>query len=297
MTLGELLKQCEKRFEKAGIDDARNNVLLIAEHVLDCNRSHINILLDESVETVFGIDTKVDLLHKFYQYADLRETRYPLQYILGLCEFMGLCFSVNESVLVPRPDTEILVEQAFAYVMQNLNCGDNSNKTFRILDMCTGSGCVAVSLAVMLKTRNCNVRIDAVDISPEAIEVAKRNALNNGVGDIVYFYISDLFTECEGAYDLIVSNPPYIPTCDCLELEPEVLREPHLALDGGCDGLDFYRRLFSCGKKYMSRAGALMCEFGIGQSKPLTELGTLNGFDVRIVKDYAGIDRVIIAEN
>jgi release factor glutamine methyltransferase len=214
---------------------------------------------------------------------------YPLQYILGKAEFMGLEFKVTPAVLIPRPETEILVEK----VVEIARASPSAVR--RILDVGTGSGCIAITLAKLLP----GVTMDAVDISGKALAVARENAKLNGAR--VNFMQSDLFGA--GAvtarhYDLIVSNPPYVAHAQFSSLQTEVLREPLKALYGGRDGLDFYRRIINGAEKHLSKNGSLVMEMGFGQKEAIEHMiCRTKKFAVReIVKDYNGIDRVILAE-
>lgn len=205
----------------------------------------------------------------------------PIQYILGMQEFMGLSFRVNENVLIPRQDTEILVEQVMKKSGQK-----------NILDVCTGSGCIAISLA---KLSGCS-SVDALDISGNALEVACYNAKLNQVS--VTFFQSNMFEKVKKTYDIIVSNPPYIPSNEILTLMPEVKDyEPRLALDGANDGLAFYRILAEESRDYLTSDGSLFLEIGCEQGEDVCELLRKNGYDnINIIKDYAGLNRVICAD-
>lgn len=210
----------------------------------------------------------------------VRKSRVPLQHILGEQEFMGLTFKVNEHVLIPRQDTEVLVEE----VMRNLHDG------MRILDMCTGSGCILLSL--LHYSNDCEGT--GVDVSADALEVARANA--EVLGGNATFIESDLFDKVEGMYDIIVSNPPYIQTEVIKSLEPEVREhEPMLALDGYEDGLFFYRRIIEDCKAHLWSNGMLFFEIGYDQGESVKNLMEQAGFiEVTVVKDFAGLDRVVL---
>lgn len=210
----------------------------------------------------------------------VRKSRVPLQHILGEQEFMGLTFKVNEHVLIPRQDTEVLVEE----VMRNLHDG------MRILDMCTGSGCILLSL--LHYSNDCEGT--GVDVSADALEVARTNA--EVLGGNATFIESDLFDKVEGMYDIIVSNPPYIQTEVIKSLEPEVREhEPMLALDGYEDGLFFYRRIIEDCKAHLWSNGMLFFEIGYDQGESVKNLMEQAGFiEVTVVKDFAGLDRVVL---
>lgn len=215
----------------------------------------------------------------------------PLQYILGKIEFMGLEFKVSPDVFIPRPETEILVETV-------LNIVSPLTRPFvcplRILDVGTGSGCIAISLAKLLK----GTEMTAVDISQEALDIAKQNALLNNVE--INFLQSDLFNTQDlrpNTYDLIISNPPYIPTEDIENLQLQIQYEPVIALDGGKDGLDFYRWIIKNSPKYFKKGGYLIMEMGFNQRDAIEDI-FYNSRDFKIkevVKDYNNIDRIIVA--
>lgn len=210
----------------------------------------------------------------------VRKTRVPLQHILGEQEFMGLTFKVNEHVLIPRQDTEVLVEE----VMRNLHDG------MRILDMCTGSGCILLS--ALHYSNDCEGV--GVDISPKALEVAESNAVS--LGGNATFIESNLFEKVEGMYDIIVSNPPYIQTEVIPTLEPEVRdHEPMIALDGFEDGLFFYRHIIEECKSHLWSNGMLFFEIGYDQGESVKALMEQAGFaEVSVIKDFAGLDRVVL---
>lgn len=215
----------------------------------------------------------------FRKYISRRSEHIPLQHIVGTQWFMGLEFNVNEHVLIPRQDTEVLVEEA----LKLLNGGE------RVLDMCTGSGCIIISLVKNVKL----AEAVAVDISKDALCVAKDNARKHDAD--VEFVESDLFVELEDSkYDVIVSNPPYIETDEISRLMPEVCEhEPILALDGGVDGLAFYRRIIKEAHRYLKDGGSLLLEVGHNQADEVCRLMTEAGLkDVSGVKDLCGIRRV-----
>lgn len=216
---------------------------------------------------------------KFLGFIKKRIAGKPYAYVVGHQEFMKLNFKVNEYVLTPRADTEILVENAI-----NL-------QKLKILDMCTGSGCIAISLAKYIK----NSYVDAVDISSHALEVAIENAKQNNVN--VNFIKSNLFENITSTYDLIVSNPPYIPTEEISLLQTEVKNEPFIALDGGNDGLDFYRIISKDARKHLNLAGILMLEIGYDEAENVTNILKNDGYkNIEIIKDLSGNDRVVKAD-
>lgn len=219
----------------------------------------------------------------------------PIQYILKKTEFMGLEFMVDESVLIPRPETEVLVEAVLEY-----SANKKLDKSgLRILDIGTGCGNIAVSLAKMLNT--CD--ITALDISGEALKTATRNARLNAVAKRVHFLKSDFrlrqgIAFRERYFDIIVANPPYIPTGQIGELMPELKYEPGIALDGGIDGLACFRSIINNFCPYLQRQGRLFFEIGFGQLEQLQNIFQKDeNFEIiEVIKDYSGIDRVIVAK-
>jgi len=222
----------------------------------------------------------------------------PIQYILSKAEFMGLSFKVTPDVFIPRPETEILVE-----TVTELASGIRVKASgINILELGTGSGCIAVSLAKYLP----DVKITATDISQEALEVAKDNALLNKVSERINFINSDLYTQCvcscgtsrcgNTQYDMIVSNPPYIATGEIDNLQPEVRYEPRSALDGGEDGLDFYRRIIALAPDFLKQDGFLIMEMGFNQKRDVEGIfKNSGGFQIlKVIKDYNNINRVIV---
>jgi release factor glutamine methyltransferase len=216
----------------------------------------------------------------------------PLEYILGHTEFMGLRFEVNPNVLIPRPDTEVLVETVLNYIT---NSSAYQFQKPRILELGTGSGCIAVSLAKRLSEAD----IIATDISQAALDIAEANAHENAVYGAVSFFLSDLFGSPRIAaekFDFIISNPPYIKTDIIPTLEREVQHEPRLALDGGEDGLDFYRRILREAPKHLNSGGFLILEIGFDQKVELEKIsGSTQIFEVKeVIKDYNNINRVMV---
>lgn len=213
----------------------------------------------------------------------------PIQYITNHQEFMKLNFYVDENVLIPQPDTEILVEEVIKYANQIQN---NTSK-LQILDLCTGSGAIAISLAKYID----NCEITATDISTKAIQIAKLNAEKNLVHKKIRFIESDMFKNIQtNQFDIIVSNPPYIESETIKTLSPEVQKEPKLALDGGQDGLDFYKIIINNSKNYQNPNGKVFLEIGYNQKESLFELiKAANSKNTpTCIKDLSGNDRVII---
>lgn len=207
----------------------------------------------------------------------------PIQYVIGSWSFMGNDFELSPSVLIPRSDTEILCEQAAEHIM-------SINAEAAVLDLCSGSGCIGISLAKLCK----QCRVTCSDISPDAITMIRRNAELNGVSDRLSVLCSDMLNSC-GVYDVIVSNPPYIPSTDIEQLAEKVRSfEPRIALDGGTDGLDFYKIIARDARTHLKNGGRLFLEIGCDQCEAVSELLCANGFkSIVCTKDYSGNDRVI----
>ena len=275
MRIVDILNNGESMLNNANVVNAFYETRMLLEYTLSKSKEwimvHINDEVNEESEVLFN-----SLIKK-------RTEGFPMQYIIGSCWFMGNEFFVNEDVLIPRADTEVWVEKIIEFA--------RLNKSKNILDLCTGSGCIAVSLKKALD----NVEVCAVDISELAIKVAEKNANNNDVN--VKFYKSDLFEGLENMkFDIIVSNPPYIPNKDIEGLDKEVLKEPYIALAGGEDGLDFYRRIARSAGKFLEDRGLLGLEFGYDQSVQVIDILKENGFEIlEIVKDYSGNTRAVLS--
>lgn len=281
MTYRELYAEGIRQLEQAGVADAGPDARLLAEFA--CGR-------DWGALLAHGDDPAgPEEQEKFFRLLRERCRRIPLQHLTGSQCFMGLDFLVTPDVLIPRQDTEILVEE----VLRHLHDG------MRVLDLCTGSGCIIISL--LRYTNACSGL--GTDISKEALAVARENVgriLDGGDGAVwqeggVRFIESDLFERVEGAFDVIVSNPPYIPTGVIETLMPEVREhEPRKALDGGGDGLLFYRRIVSECRQFLAGGGMLFFEIGYDQGQAVSSLMEEAGFlEVQVVKDYGGLDRVV----
>ncbi len=220
-----------------------------------------------------------DEAYSFISFVKMRIKGIPYAYICGQKEFMKLNFTVNQSVLIPRPETELLVEEALKY-----SCN-------KVLDLCTGSGCIAVSIAYYGE----KMQVEASDISNEALMIAEENAKKNGVS--IKFIQSDLFENIENTYDIIVSNPPYIEEKIISSLEKEVQNEPYIALSGGEDGLLFYRRIIENAKNFLNSNGILILEIGYNQRQDVKELLERYQYeDIECIKDLSGNDRVMVAK-
>lgn len=283
LTLDLLLTEGAKVLAEAGIGEATIDARYLLFEVFHTDMTHF--LLDRG-RVLSEDDQALDQVKQYRLMIEKRSQRIPLQHITGSREFMGLEFFVNEHVLIPRQDTETLVE---------LILKDYKGRKPVILDMCTGSGCIAISLSNIGGFED----VTAVDLSKEALKVAKRNAdVLLGPGRITLIE-SDLFQaiEPESRFDIIVSNPPYIPTEIIKELQPEVRNfEPMLALDGREDGLFFYRQLVSEGRRFLNPGGSIYFEIGYDQAESVSALLEDAGFaEIRVVKDAAGLDRVVSA--
>ena len=271
MKYEEIYRFGSAALEKAGIGEAQLDARLLLETVCHTSRNDLLVHGDREVTD--------DEEKKYREWIALRASRIPLQHITGVQEFMGLEFQVNENVLIPRQDTEILVEE----VLRELTDGS------RILDLCTGSGCILLSL---LHYSNDCIGTGS-DISEKALAVARENAERLGIK--ADFLCGDLFEPVEGSYDFIVSNPPYIASGEIPHLMEEVrLHEPLSALDGHEDGLFFYRRIVAQCPQHLVRGGSLYLEIGWDQGAAVKALMEDAGFhEVRVTKDYAGLDRVV----
>lgn len=271
MTYREAVKRGEEILTKASIADAKNDAWLLLELACKIDRSFYYLHMEE--------DLSEEQVSEYEIVLKKRAEHVPLQYIAGETEFMGLKFKVNSSVLIPRQDTETLVEEALKTVKPGM----------QVLDLCTGSGCIIISILHNVP----GVEGQAIDISKQALNVAKENARLNSVS--VDFEQSDLFRNVAGTFDVIVSNPPYIPSADVVKLMPEVGEfEPLEALDGKEDGLYFYREIIGSCRNYLKPEGRIFFEIGFDQGEAVSGMLRENGFkEVRVIKDLARNDRVV----
>lgn len=273
MTIREALRLAEARLEQAGVPDADVDAAYLLASVL--KEDTLAMRINGHRELAEPQQAAFDAL------CDRRAAREPLQYILGETEFMGLTFHVEPGVLIPRADTEILVEKALAWMKPGA----------RVLDIGTGSGAIAVSLAKLGRP----AQVTAVDVSDRALEIARRNAERNGAA--VEFVKSDCFSALKGRkYDMIVSNPPYISEDEMQGLMPEVAREPELALFGGADGLDFYRRISREAPEYLNEGGCLLFEIGWLQKDAVSALVKAHIGEPFALRDYGQNWRVVGAK-
>ena len=277
MTYRECYEQGCRTLQAAGIEEAALDARLLLEAVCGTDRNDLLVHGEQQVAP--------EAEEKYLNWIRQRAEHIPLQQLTGEQGFMGLTFNVNEHVLIPRQDTEILVEE----VLKELH------DRMRILDMCTGSGCILLSL--LHYSNDCEGL--GVDLSAEALEVAGRNVLKvltPEKAEHAHFLQSDLFEKVEGKFEIIVSNPPYIASAEVEKLMPEVRdHEPRMALDGTEDGLHFYRRIIKEAGKHLVSSGMLFFEIGYDQGQAVSELMRTEGYcEVQVVQDYAGLDRVVL---
>lgn len=311
-TIGRILKWTEQYFKDKGIESPRLDAEVLLAHVLEKQRIYLYVHFDEPLQPAE--------LAAYREMIKQRVLRVPVAQILGEKEFMGLTFKVTADTLVPRPDTEILVqaaverlkamkgeakapedealadgEEASSAADRDEAAADVSQEPLRIADIGTGSGAICLSVLRYLA----GTVADTVDILPAARAVAEENAASLGLQDRVTFHTGDLLQPLVGmTFAAILSNPPYIPEADIATLAPEVrLKEPHTALSGGQDGLDFYRRLAKEAPAMLVPGGFMAFEVGIHQAEPVAALAKANPLIARteILPDYAGIDRVVVA--
>jgi len=272
-TVTSALLQGISRLRAKGIDTAELDAKLLMKHAGSFS----------SVGLIIQADLPLDAraATQFFDYVDRRLNHEPVHRILGYCEFFGRNFVISQETLVPRQDTETLVETALTH------------KPETVLEIGTGSGVIAVTLAVEVSS----ARIVATDISAEAVATARKNAQTWNVLDRISFRKSDLFEGITESFDMIVSNPPYIRSSDISALQPEVrLHDPRTALDGGVDGLDFYRAIFDQGRDHLNAGGHILVEIGKGQGRDASKIAKNSGFSrVSVVDDLNGTQRVIIA--
>lgn len=269
-TYKELLQAARNNLIQHEIADADIDAWYLLVHVFGIKRTDYLLHGEESVSE--------DARKRYMELVEQRALHIPLQHITGTQEFMGLEFDVTEEVLIPRQDTENLVEEVLRVCEQK-----------SVLDLCTGSGCIIISIARLGNVK----KAVGTDISKAALEVAIKNARK--LKAAVEFIQSDLFEAVEGSYDIIVANPPYIPTCEINNLMPEVKNhEPIIALNGDVDGLVFYRRIAAAIKEHLRVNGFIFFEIGYNQGNEVKEILQNEGFiHVNIKKDLSGLDRVV----
>ncbi|HBG00580.1 MAG TPA: peptide chain release factor N(5)-glutamine methyltransferase [Firmicutes bacterium] len=274
-TIGELISLSAGYLEDKGCSSARLDAELLLGHVLHLDRLDLYLNFDKPLS--------VQEVNEYRRFIGQRGQRIPLAYLTGEREFYALPIHVNRNVLIPRPETEFVVDKVLELL--------EPQGSMEILDLGTGSGAVALALAC----QDPGFRITAVDISPEALQVAQDNARRLEVDQQVRFVESDLFAQVEGKYAVICSNPPYIRSNELAKLAPELGVEPALALDGGPDGLDFYRRILGQAASFLEQPGFVVLEIGWDQGIDVRSIGEQAGFRWRETsKDYSGQDRVVV---
>jgi len=283
MTVLEVIQRSSEFLARKGVDSPRLQIELFLAHVLQMPRMKLYLDFERGL-TEAELETLRTMVKR-------RAEREPLQHIVGSVSFCGLEIAVNRDALIPRPETELLAERAVAFLSTH-----NSQPSI-VLDFGTGSGCLAVLLAAKFPTTT----VHAVDISEPALKLARQNADRHQVNERIQFHAGDGFNSlpAETRFDLIVSNPPYIPSGEITTLQAEVRdHDPRLALDGGADGLDFYRLLATGAVPWLKPQGRLMVELGAGQSAEAPELFTRAGWTIEAVeKDYSGHERILIARH
>ncbi len=267
MKIYEAVKIVEERIRPAALEEANQQARIIISFVMKCSISELLLRLNDEFPEKYW--------QEVLNHVSKRESGMPIQYIIGTWDFMGFGFRVSPNALIPRQDTETLVEAAIDLARRN--------EYMTALDLCCGTGCIGISLNLLasLNTTCC-------DISDKCVELTCENAKR--LGAEVTAVKSDLFENIWDKYDLIVSNPPYIPTGDIEMLQREVKHEPMLALDGGKDGLDFYRRIAADYYEHLTQGGAMLLEVGIGQAQAVVNM---LGKRAYVIKDLTGTDRVV----
>ena len=270
--LSKLLAKAAHQFSKAGFQTPELDAKLLLQHITGYSSAE---LISKSND-IISVEQSIE----FADFVERRLVHEPIHRIIGYREFYGRDFLLSDETLIPRPDTETLVETVI-----NL-------KPSKVLEIGTGSGAIAVSLAAELPV----VEVTATDISKGALEIAARNATVHDIGERIEFFEADLFEGVTGKFDLIVSNPPYIPSAEIKTLQKEVQAfDPIKALDGGGDGLDFYRSIFEQSAEFLKPKGTICVEIGLGQEEDVSQIATNNGYsNINLIKDLSEINRVVI---
>jgi len=281
VTVLEAIQKSAEFLAKKGVESPRLQTELLLAHLLKMPRMKLYLNFDRMLSTA-----ETNALREFVKRRGQRE---PLQHITGSTSFCGYEIAVNRHVLVPRPETEMLAELGWQF-LSTIN-----HQPSTCLDFCTGSGCIAIALAA----KCLNAIIIATDISAEALALAGENAARNNVAERIEFRLGDGFAAlANGAqFDLIVSNPPYIPSAEIATLDPEVRNfDPHAALDGGADGLEFYRLIASQAAAFLKPGGKIMVEFGDGHAEAIRKIFEMEKWIVEAVKeDYSQRARILVA--
>lgn len=281
LTVLEAIQLSTTYLEKKGVESARTNAELLLADILNCKRLELYLSFDKPLK-----ENELDIYREFIK---KRGQRIPLQYILGYVDFYGYKFCVDQNVLIPRPETELLVEKIIE---------DNSaNDKLRILDIGCGSGNISLVIANKIMQSD----VIGIDVSAEAISNAEKNKSAIKENDNITFLQIDILNDSVehlGKFDIIVSNPPYISLNDFNELEPELKNfEPRISLTDENDGLSFYRRIISLAKEILNTAGRIYFEVGKDQYKPISEMMLKTGFsNMKVIKDYSGIERIVFGE-
>ena len=299
MKLKDILEEGKKTLSKSKIEDAEHDATEILLYLLDMDMARFLFECEDELEDKFSKAYIMNLISEFNNQISARAAHFPLQYLLGETYFCGLKFNVNRNVLIPRQDTETLVEKVLS---------DNQDRNKYILDMCTGSGCIAISLAVLGNYK----MVVGADISKEALDVAVDNAdellpdidFSDEMNQKIYFLQSDLFKDMDKIkekigiekFDIITVNPPYIRSSDIKTLNEEIKDyEPRIALDGDRDGLRYYRDIAKDAKKYLNNTGKIYLEIGYDQANDVKDIFEKIGYiHIETIKDLGGNDRVII---
>ncbi|SCL91020.1 peptide chain release factor N(5)-glutamine methyltransferase [Sporanaerobacter sp. PP17-6a] len=286
MEIKDLIRMGVKKLDGKKYSNPPLECVLLLAYLLDVDKTYIYIHNDEEVSS--------SVENKYFSLIDERRKGYPIQYILKEKEFMGISFYIEEGVLIPRPDTEILVQYVLDYIDEKYK-----ERDIKIVELGTGSGCISLSIAYYKK----NVFVYSVDIDKKANAVAEENSKRLKLSDRVKILEGDLFQGIKNmglknSVDIIVSNPPYIPEDEIFGLQDEIKKyEPLWALDGGEDGLDYYRRIIPQSKEYLKNRGILVFEMGFDQGRKIKELMEKENFrNINILKDLQGLDRVITGE-
>lgn len=272
MKIKEIILKSNIVLKENNIEDSLIKIRILLSYLLNKNKEYLLIHNEDEISK--------EIEEKFFFYLDKIKNNYPIQYITNKQEFMGFEFYVDENVLIPRPDTEILVEEVISII----------NKENKILDLCTGSGAIGISIGKI----NSNMQIFLSDISEKALEVARKNSEKLEVKTNIIK--SNLFENINEKFDIIVSNPPYIETNVIETLAKDVQNEPNIALDGGDDGLYFYKKIANESKRYLEENGILALEIGYNQKINVMEILKKEGYkNIYSKKDYGNNDRIIIA--
>jgi release factor glutamine methyltransferase len=281
VTVLEVIQKSADFLAKKGVDSPRLQTELLLAHVLQMPRMKLYLNFERQLS-----DPELDSLRKLVQRRGQRE---PLQHLVGATSFCGLEIAVNRHVLIPRPETELLAEAGWQFL------STSNQQPATALDFGTGSGCIAIAVAAKCPTAH----LVALDVSPEALDAAQQNAAKNNVSDRIEFRQGDGIAALKAGeqFDLILSNPPYIASAEIETLQPEVRdHDPRGALDGGADGLDFYRRLAAESGKFLKPHGKIMLEFGEGQAEKIGGIFAAQGWSVEAIReDYTQRQRFLIA--